>query len=380
MIALAISCSKDDGDMNGGNGEQYPEISTPIVFTANQQEDETVTRAEALENYATTFTVYGYKNMSYVSDAYGDLQTVFPGYTVNWTANSAYTTTTNTDGWEYVNQQPSGEEQTIKYWDWSAKAYRFFGYTLGTATADPATDPATVTATVTDGSAVALFSSVVDASSEATIDAAPYFSRLWFSDGNLATYPDRQFGKPVQLQFLKPFARVRFMFTFIDGLSFGREALTHISFHPTRQGSSAPTIATAGTVTVTYPLSGTETVEAWASSLTTGIDAFTIDYYEPATVPDGSAVGPEDWPNVPHHWYYVLPAPSQGSYTVEVAAVTDEIKTAVVPAEYMSWKPGYDYTYIFKITEGGGIVVDIVQVAINNWSNQKSSDHAVYNW
>ena len=384
-LALSTACSKDDSYTAGGSGEG--ELVTPIVFTTSQQEGEAVTRAKALEEHATTFTVYGYKNMSVDAGSYGGLQTVMPGYTVNWIANSAYTTTTNTDDWEYVHQQTSGEaEQTIKYWDWNANAYRFFGYALGTATADPATSAVAVTATVPDGSAVAsssavaLFSSVVDASSEATIDAAPYFSRLWFSDGNLANYPDRQFGKPVQLQFLKPFARVRFMFTFIDGLSFGREALTHISFHPTRQGSSAPTIATAGTVTVTYPLSGAETVEAWASSLTTGIDAFTIDYYEPATVPDGSAVGPEDWPNVPHHWYYVLPAPSQGSYTVEVAAVTDEIKTAVVPAEYMSWKPGYDYTYIFKITEGGGIVVDIVQVAINNWSNQKSSNHAVYNW
>ena len=369
--------------MNGGNGEQYPEISTPIVFTANQQEDETVTRAEALENYATTFTVYGYKNMSYESEnGYGDLQTVFPGYTVNWTANSAYTTTTNTDGWEYVNQQLSGEEeQTIKYWDWSAKAYRFFGYTLGTATADPATDPATVT--VATAATTVAFSSTVDASSQATIDAAPYFSRLWFSDGNAAIYPDRQFGKPVQLQFLKPFARVRFMFTFVEGLSFGREKLKNISFHPTAtQGSSeTPTIATAGDVSVTYPLTGTQTTETWTTSPTTGIEALTIDYYkepDPAVTPEDNQ--PTTWPNTPRNWYTVLPALTQDSYTLEVAVVTDEKKTAVVPAEYMSWKPGYEYTYIFKITEGGSIELNSVNAAFTPWKTDKTAEHSVYNW
>ena len=79
-------------------------------------------------------------------------------------------------------------------------------------------------------------------------------------------------------------------------------------------------------------------------------------------------------------WYYVLPAENQGSYTIEVAVMTEEIKTAVVPAEYMSWQPGYEYTYKFKITEGGGITMDIIQVAINDWSNRKSSSHTVYNW
>ena len=365
--------------MNGGNGEQPTELVTPIVFTANQQEDETVTRAEALEDYATTFTVYGYKNMSNENGSYGDLQTVMPGYTVNWMANSAYTTTTNTDGWEYVNQQSSGEEQTIKYWDWSAQAYRFFGYALGTATADPATSPTTVNATTTTNSVT--FSSTVDAASQATIDAAPYFSRLWFSDGNAANYPDRQFGKPVQLQFLKPFARVRFMFTFLDGLSFGREALRNISFHPTKpQDSPAPTIATAGTVTVSYPLQGSETAESWSTTPTNSISTFTIDYYEADDnyAPD-DLTNPQVYDNTPENWYYVLPALTQGSYTLEVSVMTDEVKSAVVPAEFMSWKPGYEYTYIFKINESGSVVLESVNAAFTPWKSVEAP-HDVYNW
>jgi hypothetical protein len=54
-------------------------------------------------------------------------------------------------------------------------------------------------------------------------------------------------------------------------------------------------------------------------------------------------------------------------------------KTAVVPAQYMSWKPGYSYTYIFKITEEGGVVVDLVQTAVTPWTDM-TIVHSVYNW
>ena len=54
-------------------------------------------------------------------------------------------------------------------------------------------------------------------------------------------------------------------------------------------------------------------------------------------------------------------------------------KSAVVPAEYMSWLPGYSYTYIFKITEEGGVAIDLVQTAVTPWTDMQI-DHTVYNW
>jgi hypothetical protein len=59
--------------------------------------------------------------------------------------------------------------------------------------------------------------------------------------------------------------------------------------------------------------------------------------------------------------------------------VNNTTKTAVVPAEYMSWKPGYSYTYIFKITEDGGVEIDLVQAAVTAWT-ELVNDHTVYNW
>ena len=405
LATLLVFAACSSSDPVEPNPTPEPEQQTVISFSGTMQDEEAVTRAvTGLEDVLTgdkTFQVWGYKNDAYEAPNYTSYQAVMPNFTVNWGANTAYTTTSNTNDWEYVGQgdTPAQQaEQTIKYWDFGAKAYRFFGYALGNATADPATSPAAVTvpggfptgnSTPTSAETVT-FSATVDASTDATIAAAPYFSHLWFSTGNAVDYPTRQFGKPVQLEFLKPFARVRFLFTFVEGLSFGRESLKNMKFYPTRPAAgTSPTIATAGTVAVSYPLKGSATTESWAVTPGTGasdhINAFTIDYYEtpdPADVPADVTVdsGLDTWPNRPQKWYTVLPAPTQGSYTAEVCVFTEEVKSVVIPAEYMSWKAGYEYTYKFKITESGGITMDIIQVAINKWGDGGTSTHVVYNW
>ena len=370
LMILMAACSSD-------NVPDPTNDNKAISFVGGLQEEQAVTRAaQGLEDVLTnkTFTVWSYKNDGYEAPNYTSYQTVMPGYTVNWTANTAYTTTSNTNDWEYV-AQGTGTNQEIKYWDYDAKAYRFFAYALGNATSHAA-----VTAAGPTNDAVT-FTTMVDASS---VDAAPYISRLWFSTNNPAD-PDHLFGKPVQLQFVKPFARVRFMFTFVEGLSFGREKIFNTRFRPTVNTDEDQTnnqiIATAGTVTVSYPLKGTATTETWTTASTTGINEFDIDYYEPISPdPDPDPTATAAFNAKANKWYYVLPAQNQGSYTLQVCVVSDEVKTAVVPAEYMNWKAGYEYTYKFKITESGGITMDVIQVAINDWGNRHSSGHTVYNW
>ena len=376
LVGLLVlgSCSQKIVEEPEGTGHDVPETKTKsIAFSTVLPEQQAFTRSTPLESVGiTTFKVWGYKNMSYngSTGAYDDSQSVFPGYTVNWAEGTAQTTTSNTHDWEYVGQ---GTDQTIKYWDWSSKAYRFFGYTLGTATAPAVPNAVTSASSATEYT----LTSTVGTSTQAAIDAAPYFSELWFSNDAANDY-----GKVVTMNFLKPFARVRFRFMFIEGLTFGREALSKIKFWPTVNADGNPDnnriIANAGTVTVHYPLKGTGTNETWTTSGATGIQAFTIDWYETSETPDPSQ--PEVYPNSPENWYYVLPTSSQGSYTLEVAIVSDEVKTAVVPAEFMNWKPGFEYTYNFKINGTGGIVIDIVQVAINDWGNRKTAGHSVYNW
>jgi hypothetical protein len=45
----------------------------------------------------------------------------------------------------------------------------------------------------------------------------------------------------------------------------------------------------------------------------------------------------------------------------------------------MQWKPGYSYTYVFKITDKGGIEVGWVEYAVVPWS-EMAGDRDVYNW
>lgn len=360
-----LSCSSDEET-------EETRDETPIAFTGNVGEEERITRAtEGLETVTESFYVWAYKNKSNdPTTGYGDLQTVMDEYTVNWVANSAATTPTNSHDWEYVNQTP---DQTIKFWDWSATAYRFFGTAAGTGEDGRnrwrnKSNWAFVPFRPADDNKVASLQMTVDGTNDKSVEEMAYFSRMWFSNGNLATYPTRQYGKAVTLEFVKPVARVRFMFRFSDGLPYGREALSAISFRP----SSGMSIPYKGTVTVNYPLTGTATQESWTSSSSAvGYNRLDIDYY----TADASFT-----PTQEEKWYWVLPRTSQGAYTLSVVVVGGRPKTAVVPAEFMRWEPGYEYTYIFKITEDGGVSADDIQVAINDWTVKDASEHPVFNW
>ena len=409
------------------------ETGTPISFYGQESEEQDVsqgvkgTRADTragmpLSELATSFKVWGYKNMTYDSGTGSydtdpnKMQEVFPGYTVNWQANSAATTTTNSSGWEYVAQQAVSEpEQTIKYWDWAAKAYRFFacaevagGGTVTVGKTDGHTDRFTMNVNCCDDDGDENLEE--DEVIKDNMEATPYFSRLWFSTGVLPDYIDKQFGKPVRLEFLKPYARVRFMFIYSyqsEGIKIKKK-----EFKPT-DGSE---IYRKGTITVSYPLTGAATRESYTTTqeavpttytaVTSGttltsdktyytsaagagafvsngtevadgsnyyvmtsqkLEAFTQEY-----IPDG---GPER-----EKWYFVAPNNTQGSYTLSVWLNNDPAtKTAVVPAEYMQWLPGYSYTYIFKILEEGGVEIELVQSAVTPWTDMNTT-HTVYNW
>lgn len=352
-----------------------------ISFSGSESQEEVMTRAAGKPLHdagANQFAVWGYKNLSIDAGVYGTKQTVFPGYKVKWYDGSAATTTTNSSGWEYILTDFA--DQTIKYWDFSAKAYRFFGVT-GTPSGAEGTYGGDETYWTSGSYGTYEITLSADASSTEGMAATPYFSRLWFSTGNEENYPDKQFGKPVTLEFLKPFARVRFIFKY----AYPREGikLSAISFKPTadideEDDSKKVKIARKGTVTIHYPKEGAETKEWYTMAVNSDPDpevnkaltAFTEDY-DPED--DGKTYTETD-----KGWYMVLPILTQGSYTLSVN-VNGEPKTAVVPAEYMKWLPGYSYTYIFKITDEGGVEIGWVEYAMTPWTEMEA-DHTVYNW
>ena len=371
-MVLTAGCGSggDDPGSSGsgsgsGSGPVTPEENkTPIVFSAQQQEGQDVTRsgqsvpgatraAKPLEEDAgvTTFKVWGYKNTSYVDETYsfGSEQKVFPGFTVKYTPSSANTTTTNSDGWDYVGLEGAGD-QTIKYWDFGAKAYRFFGVAPATASITPHED---------HENHVMKISFQADAT---VPESCPYYSRLWFSDGNPVLYPTRQFGKAVQLEFLKPFATV--MFKFIpadDTVNLNDLSLENISFAPFIDGNK---IATAGNFTVIYPL-------------TSEGDNGTKESYE---VTGSTSISAFDRPGIE---YKVLPVPvDMGVAFKLLVTVNGNDKEVYVPAKYMEWRPLFNYTYIFKVNEEGGVELGQVTAAYTAWEpgSAEDKDHVVFNW
>ena len=370
MILGLTSCSgSSDDDLQ----ESQPETNSDMVaitFNGSGGAETAVTRADGtpLSEKATSFTVWGYKNMSYSAGVYGETQTVFPGYEARWQEGSAATTTTNSSGWEYILLDKPN--QTIKFWDWSAKAYRFFavtGYTSHEANEPNGPHEFSIAA-----NAVPVLDGVghIDlAATKAQMALAPYFSRLWFSTGDPVAYPDKQFGKPVVLEFLKPYARVRFIFKYV----YPREGikLEDIQFKPSAVDSK---ILRKGTVTVSYPIQGTATSETFTTTPSGAAEQ--LDYFSEDYDPEDDT---KKYIKTDNGWYMVLPNNTQGSYTLSVKVNGGDAKTAVVPANYMQWLPGYSYTYIFKITDEGGVETGWVETAVTPWT-EMVADWTVYNW
>jgi len=206
-----------------------------------------------------------------------------------------------------------------------------------------------------------------------TPDDIPLYSHLWYN-GPTA------YGQPVKLEFIRPVSRVRFMFTFEDPDEAQNTELTDKDFRPT----NGTTIKLKGSVTVTYPLDGIAETFA-ATSEAEGMTAMTNDYYTSVTKDN------ENSPTViiaPYRMalgdvllnreYTVLPVTGQGTYTLTVS-VNGDPKTAIVPAQYMDWKPGFEYTYIFKIHVDGSVSISSVDAAFTPWTTHEKP-RTIYNW
>ena len=132
MVGVAFtSCMNEEfiGDQEALNSE------VPISFSMNTP---AITRAadktagDAAADLNNRFIIWGEKNEAGTGAAAGAANLVFENYKVEYTDNTAYTTTSNTKNWEYVGLTPYTQvtpnltgPQTIKYWDYAATKYTF---------------------------------------------------------------------------------------------------------------------------------------------------------------------------------------------------------------------------------------------------------------
>jgi hypothetical protein len=162
----------------------------------------------------------------------------------------------------------------------------------------------------------------------------------------------------VKLEFQQPIARVRFIFVSADpAVDLADLNLEDPIFKP-----ATKKIAVKGTVTVTYPITGTEKTESWESTRGTQTGA-EIDKFD-----------------TPEKWYAVLPIRGQQNYRLTVTVNGDVNRGCRVPAQFMTWLPNRQYTYIFKVDEEGGVDFGEVTSVYTDWEYGAEGDLILYNW
>lgn len=338
-----------------GSGQEEPDVPTQpeepkgvsISFGGNSGtwQDAPTTRANketGLETISKTFKVWGYKTTegNYTS-GFDKSQNVMNGYIVNWTQPAAG----GTGSWDYtgIRNEELQTTQTIKFWDYSSTSYRYFAFS-------PANAKVTTTFlsedgnTTTDAAAATQtsFSIPFEYKEDATAVTTPYISDLWLSDNQ--NFGNRKYGACVKLTFAPIITKVRFRFNYLKDTKI---SITDIVFKNINDEHSP----TKGNIIVSYPITGTGTKASYKWVTTeTGTEPikFTIPYEEDADLNHQATERKK--------WYYVPPLGDsnkpQGAYIIS-ATIDRKKSTATIPAEYMQWKAGYQYTYIFKITEAG---------------------------
>lgn len=399
--ALALAgCSSDDflGD-GSGNGQNSAAIQFGGGTTKTHRA--TSTGVYKIENLkANGFWVYGTKHSNDEDNTATNDQVVYKNYYLNYDGNTN-NTQSNTAGWEYVgvdnskyraNVTPSVEEnvaQTIKYWDYSAKAYTFYA-----ATAKPAdieTGKVTINKIIADA---AVTGSVYTKGYEVKLKDGATWDELYFADRKvISKTTDAEHGKndvyggEVNFTFRNALTKVRVaMYETIPGYS-----VTIDGFYYTKDGETAQT--TEATDKFKADASNTP-LETSATGVT-----YKVVYYnkteangqlenQPKMLPNETGEGAEkkvlelgDGVNLKQGTILseIITTPTYdtdgGKYTLFMPQADndktlslkvnytltsldgsgEQIKvkgaTAVIPAKYLCWRPNYAYTYLFKISD-----------------------------
>lgn len=399
--ALALAgCSSDDflGD-GSGNGQNSAAIQFGGGTTKTHRA--TSTGVYKIENLkANGFWVYGTKHSADEDKTATNDQAVYMNYYLKYTDGTANNTQSNTAGWEYVgvdnslyraNVTPSVNEnvaQTIKYWDYSAQAYTFYA-----ATAKPA-DVAAGTVKIKKITAdAAADGSVYTKGYEVTLKDGATWDELYFADRKVITKTtdaehgaENVYGGEVKFTFRNALTKVRVaMYETIPGYSVTIDRFYYSSavgddqqtaevgrFKADASNTPLETSETGVTYKVVYydkteasgqlenqpkmlpnaagEAGATKTVLALGNSLKRGTELST-NIQRPTYDTDGGK--------------YTLFMPQADNdktlslkvdYTLtSLDGSNEEIHvkgaTAVIPAEYLCWRPNYAYTYLFKISD-----------------------------
>lgn len=419
ILAFA-SCASDSftGTEEAGRVAQGEK---PISFGSGFH---AVTRADKTGNDAATdlsgqFYVFGIKNEGGTSgdgiNAATDGNLVYNNYIVKWSDGSAMTSTSNTEGWEYVGYKLTDNEstnitiasaaspkavQTIKYWDWGAEDYTFYAFSALPTDIGSGYVKVNKITSVTSPKTVYDKGYTVTLTADANLDKLFFAERVNVTDKDNTIRTTNKFGGNVTFRFHNTSTKVRVaMYEDIPGYkvtidkfyvdaNFSDNAtantLTFGDMVTAVEDNFAANInncakGTAGTLTVTYDSRTTAPTHNYPMVSFTGTanNVLTLGTNLHGSKTTPATAGTDLGYNITTAVYdksdksYTSVFPMENNtqnlklkvdYTLTAIAVdnatatTREIikvkgATAEISAEYLKWKPGYAYTYIFKISD-----------------------------
>lgn len=365
VSALALaSCSSDD--FVGTEGSTPTSANSAINFGGDAGK---ITRATSNEGddhvkLDNQFKVYGVKktNEKFV--------TVFKDYSVLYNENL---TTSNTNKWEYVK-----DNQTIKYWDYSASEYRFVaGSPILAFNFKVPSDGTTVN--IESATITGLGGHIVANTSE----TANTFNPVYVAEPKVVAKAD--YKNTVQFNFVRQQSMVRVGFYetipgyFVSEVHFYAYDTDDKTLKVSTSNNVILTSATDGYFVGGSNLTGTVTYD-WKSTT----PSYTYKYDDTNLVKSqnwyagelGTLATKSSEPKVnilygtdkdmsTTGYFTVLPTPSETEaspilikcdYTLNSDDLSGEtIKvtgaTAAIPAAYSKWEPNTRYTYLFKISD-----------------------------
>lgn len=385
-LALASCSSEDFVGTEGGNVENG--ANKAINFGGGTGK---ITRAvlngeQAANALNNNFVVFGYKTND------KSTSTVFDHYTIHWN-NMAGQTESNKKGWEYVGMTPNSlsklQDQTIKYWDYSATQYDYVAFSFGTATQGEGEGKVVATPVTTTPKLQYTLKGNVEELAKCfiadRITAKPNLKKEEKKGNLLVGYQD-----DVQFNFRSLATKVTMgIYEIVPGYSIKDVKFYSDANTPLSDEKNAPTLYSGsknipsgnGTVTVTFPTTdkkNTDYNKAHVSFDATNADK---DMISAISFDELSKVGKEraeaegnvyigrnitefstpKYDNNTKKYKTVIPA-HVGTLTLKVDYTLVSIDgsgetikvtgaTAVVPEKYTNWEPNYAYTYIFKISD-----------------------------
>jgi len=398
------SCTSEDDLVLSPPEVNVEDGNAPIVFSSlkNNITRGDITGKAAADSLGNKFVVSGYKGATTAWQDGGDTKSsiVFDNYLVEYEENTANTTESNSDNWEYVGKGLIDHavtngitKQTIKYWDYSQPQYDFIAWSTGKAEAiysGTPSDGQVLVSAITPKTATGANGIAYTFKGKAEDLKDCYIADLVTvkKDGSTAS----KYQEPVTLRFRQLGTKVRIgIYETVPGYS-----VKNVKFYKTGEVltdkdkqivdsatifSGGSDIYTEGTYTVYFPtvdkpdsidnnqahiLFDTNTGEK-----TTIVNWGKLKYtYRESGEKSEEAIYLGRTSNTATYagdsasnfYEFYLPNETGANLNLRVNFTLEsidgsgeiiEVKNAkaTVPSIYTTWKPGFAYTYLFKISD-----------------------------